>query len=103
MENLNIDKNQPSILLKHQPLQLDIAEQAGISMQISGHTHKAQVFPLNISTHFIFKGYDYGLKFLHKMLVYTSSGVGTWGPPLRVGSDSEIVVFTFTASNSLEK
>ncbi|MDR3519514.1 MAG: metallophosphoesterase [Candidatus Pacebacteria bacterium] len=96
LENLKIDKNKPTILLKHQPLQLDIAEKAGINLQISGHTHKAQVFPLNISTHFIFKGYDYGFRMLKKMAVYTSSGVGTWGPPLRVGSDSEIVVLTFT-------
>lgn len=95
LENLKIDKNKPSILLRHQPLLLNIAAQAGISLQISGHTHKAQVFPLNISTHFIFKGYDYGLRFWDKMIVYTSSGVGTWGPPLRVGSDGEIVVFKF--------
>ena len=93
---LNIDKNKPSILLKHQPFQLDEAANAGISIQISGHTHKAQVFPLNIFTQLIFKGYDYGLKMYDKMIVYTSSGVGTWGPPLRVGSDSEIVVFKFT-------
>ena len=96
LASLNINRNEPSILLKHQPLQLDEAEQAGISFQISGHTHKAQVFPLNIFTELIFKGYDYGLHYFRKMAVYTSSGVGTWGPPLRVGSDSEIVVFTFS-------
>jgi len=94
--SLKINKNEASILLKHQPFQLGEAESAGISMQISGHTHKAQMFPLNIFTHFLFKGYDYGLKMLGNMAVYTSSGVGTWGPPLRVGSDSEIVVFTFS-------
>ena len=51
----------------------------------------------------IFKGYDYGLRFWDKMAVYTSSGVGTWGPPLRVGSDSEIVVITFTTAASPKK
>jgi predicted MPP superfamily phosphohydrolase len=96
LANFNINKNKPSILLKHQPLQLNEAEQAGISLQISGHTHKAQVFPLNFFTSMIFKGYDYGLKMFHNMAVYTSSGVGTWGPPLRVGSNSEIAVFTFS-------
>ena len=95
LSNLNIDKTKPTILLKHQPSQLDVADNAGISFQISGHTHKAQVFPLNIFTHFIFKGYDYGFHMYDKMAVYTSSGVGTWGPPLRVGSDGEIVVFNF--------
>ncbi|MBI3888886.1 metallophosphoesterase [Candidatus Nomurabacteria bacterium] len=96
LANLNINKNEPSILLKHEPFQLDEAARVGISMQISGHTHRAQVFPLNGFTYLIYKGYDYGLHLFGKMSVYTSSGVGTWGPPLRVGSDSEIVVFTFS-------
>jgi len=98
LSNLKIDKNKPAILLKHQSFQLDIASKAGISLQISGHTHRAQIFPLNIFTSLIFKGYDYGLKMWGKMAIYTSSGVGTWGPPLRVGSDSEIVVFEFTGN-----
>jgi len=92
LTSLNMDKAKPSLLLKHQPSQLDIAEKAGISMQISGHTHRAQMFPLNIFSYFIFNGYDYGLNRWGNMLEYTSSGVGTWGPPIRVGSDSEIVV-----------
>lgn len=95
LANLNINKNKTSILLKHQPFQLAEAEKAGVSFQISGHTHRAQMFPLNIFTNLIYKGYDYGLKRYNNMAVYTSSGVGTWGPPLRVGSDSEIVIFNF--------
>ncbi len=92
---LNIDRTKPSIMLKHQPSGLDIAERAGINMQISGHTHKAQMFPLFYLTRLIYKGYDYGLKKFGKMNVYTSSGVGTWGPPMRVGTDGEVVVLEF--------
>src|ERR1035437_271980 len=95
LSSLNIDKSKPSILLKHQPSQLAEAAKAGISFQISGHTHKAQMFPLNIFTSLIYKGYDYGFHKVDKMDVFTSSGVGTWGPPMRVGSDAEIVVFNF--------
>jgi predicted MPP superfamily phosphohydrolase len=95
LSSLNIDKNKPTILLKHQPSQLAEAAKAGISFQISGHTHQAQMFPLDIFTSLIFKGYDYGFHKLNEMSVFTSSGVGTWGPPMRVGSDSEIVVFDF--------
>jgi len=95
LAGLNIDKGEPSILLKHQPSGLDIAAKAGISLQISGHTHRAQIWPLNIFPHLIFKGYEYGLNKYDDMQVYTSSGVGTWGPPMRVGSDSEIVVLEF--------
>ena len=97
LEKFKIDKNRPSILLKHQPSGLDIAEKAGVSLQISGHTHLAQVWPLNILTCLFFKGYDYGFHRWREMAVFTSSGVGTWGPPLRVGSDSEIIVFKFKA------
>ncbi len=98
LSGLNIDRNKASILLKHQPSQLAEAANAGISFQISGHTHKAQILPLNIFTNLVYKGYDYGLKKMNNMNVYTSSGVGTWGPPMRVGSDAEIVVFSFLNS-----
>jgi len=89
-------KNTPTILLKHAPTSLDIAAKAGVDLTISGHTHKAQMFPLNFFTYLIYKGFDYGLNDYGKMQVYTSSGTGTWGPPARVGSISEIVEFTFT-------
>jgi predicted MPP superfamily phosphohydrolase len=95
ISGLRIDPSKPSILLKHQPSQLDIASKAGITLQISGHTHRAQIFPLNFFGEALFKGYDYGLHLKDNMIVYTSSGVGTWGPPMRVGSDSEVVAFIF--------
>ena len=95
LSGLNIDKSRPSILLKHQPSQLDMAEKAGISLQISGHTHRAQIWPFSLITHWIFHGYDYGLNEWGTMKVLSSSGAGTWGPPMRVGTDAEIVVITF--------
>jgi uncharacterized protein len=95
LSGLKINKNTPTILLKHEPSQLDIAEKSGIDMQISGHTHKGQVYPISYVTDLIYKGYDYGQKQYGAMQVFISSGVGTWGPPLRVGSKSEILVFNF--------
>jgi len=95
LTSLNIQKDMPSILLKHTPFHIDIAQEHGIHFQISGHTHRAQVFPANLLTSFVFKGYDYGHKKFKNMDVYTSSGVGTWGPPVRVGSPSEIVLIHF--------
>jgi uncharacterized protein len=95
LNGINIDRNKPSILLKHDPLKLDIAEKAGVSLQVSGHTHRAQLFPLNFLTYLIYRGYDYGLHKFGAMWVYTSDGVGTWGPPARVGTNSEIVLFEF--------
>ncbi|MDR3558394.1 MAG: metallophosphoesterase [Candidatus Pacebacteria bacterium] len=87
--------NIPSILLKHQPDLLDMAESYGVSLQISGHTHRAQMFPLDLITKWIYHGYDYGLRSFKTMQVYTSSGTGTWGPPIRVGTDAEIVKIRF--------
>lgn len=95
LSNLDIDLNSPSILIKHVPSHLDEPAAAGVDLQLSGHTHRAQVFPFAFITSLVYQGYDYGLKFFGGMKVLTTSGVGTWGPPLRVGSGSEIVLITF--------
>ncbi len=95
LARLSIDRAKPSILLKHEPKDLDVAEEAGVSLQLSGHTHRAQIWPLRYIAKLIYKTYVYGLKPHGSMQVNTSSGVGTWGPPLRVGSDSEIVLIEF--------
>ena len=99
LSNLNLDQNMPSILLKHEPKDLDIAVEAGVALQISGHTHKAQMWPLEYIPRLLYKGYCYGLRTYLNMHVYVSSGVGTWGPPMRVGTDSEIVVFTILSDH----
>jgi predicted MPP superfamily phosphohydrolase len=92
---MNIDLKRPSILLKHVPEHLDISEKHGVSFQLSGHTHRGQFFPLGFVTRRIYGGYDYGLKRRGSMWVYTSSGVGTWMSPFRLGTKSEIVEITF--------
>ncbi len=98
LSGLGIDTQKPSILLKHEPKDLTVAQVAGISLQISGHTHLGQLWPLGYAAQLSYKGFAYGLKKLKDMQVYTSSGTGTWGPPMRVGTNGEIVVFTFKAT-----
>jgi uncharacterized protein len=93
---LNIDPHTASILLKHEPKDLAVAEAAGISLQISGHTHRAQLWPLEYIAELSYRGFVYGLHAYKQMQVYTSSGVGTWGPPMRLGTNSEIVVFSLS-------
>jgi len=85
-----IDKNLPSILLDHTPFGLEEAERYGIDLQLSGHTHHGQLFPLNFITSMI---YEVSRGYLRKgnTQYYVTSGVGTWGPPVRLGSDTEIV------------
>ncbi len=87
-----IDPLQPSILLAHQPVNLNVAAQEGVSLQLSGHTHRGQMWPWTLLVKRIFGPFAYGLNRLGPLQVYTSSGAGTWGPPLRVGTRSEIVL-----------
>jgi len=95
LDGLNLDRTQPSILLNHAPTRLPIVEQAGVSLQLSGHTHGGQFIPFTWMTRRIFGPFTSGLHRFGALKVYTSTGAGTWGPPMRVGSAAEIVVFTF--------
>ncbi len=87
-------KENPSILLYHTPFQIDSIAKTGVDLELCGHTHKWQLFPFGIITYFLFRGRDYGLTRIGDYSLYTSSGVGTWWPPMRVGSKSEIVIIT---------
>lgn len=84
-----------SILLQHVPNRLPIVEQAGVSLMLCGHTHGGQVFPFSWITRRAFGKFTYGLQRFGALQVLTSSGVGTWGPPMRVGTHSEVVLLTF--------
>lgn len=96
LEGLPLKNGSPSILLNHVPNRLPLAEQAGVSLQLSGHTHGGgQIFPFNFITRRAFGKFTYGLHRFGAMQVYTSSGAGTWGPPMRVGTHSEIVLLNF--------
>ena len=95
LQSVALDRSKPSILLAHTPSRLAIAEEAGISLQLSGHTHRGQLFPFTWLTRRIFGDYTYGLQRFGKLMAYTSSGAGTWGPPLRVGTQPELVLIRF--------
>jgi len=90
-----VDRNRASILLTHAPDRVSIAEQEGFSLQLSGHTHGGQFFPFTWITSRLYGKFVYGLQRLGNLLVYTSYGAGTWGPPLRVGTKPEIVLLQF--------
>jgi predicted MPP superfamily phosphohydrolase len=95
-----IDPARPSILLAHQPANLRVVEAAGVSLQLSGHTHQGQFWPWNLLVRRIYGCFAYGLHRLGKLQVLTSSGAGTWGPPLRMGTHSEIVHLRFEPEES---
>jgi predicted MPP superfamily phosphohydrolase len=111
-----IDPDKPSILMYHTPTNVvgsrggrakqqtstyispdtdfAFAREHGIDLQLSGHTHEGQFWPFTWAAHRIWKGYDYGLHGIGGFQIYTTRGTGTWGPPIRVGSRSEIVAIT---------
>lgn len=84
------DKQLPLILLDHQPYDLRETEQAGVDLQVSGHTHRGQMWPLNYITGNLFEQ-DWGFLQKGESKFYISCGVGTWGPPIRTSGYSEIV------------
>lgn len=95
LQSLAIDRSRATILLTHAPHHLHVGEAAGISLQLSGHTHGGQYWPFTWITRRIYHAYVHGLNRFGKMLVFTSWGTGTWGPPLRLGTNPEIVLIQF--------
>lgn len=86
----DVDKTLPIIVLNHRPEQLEEAEKEEVDLQLSGHTHKGQLFPGNLVTSYLNEK-DYGYLKKDNFNLIVSSGYGTWGPPIRIGSKSEIV------------
>jgi predicted MPP superfamily phosphohydrolase len=86
------DPHVPSVLLYHSPTQVEAAKAAGINLQLSGHVHQGQLFPLQFVTRLMFGKYYHGLHTEGSYTIYTSSGTGLWGPTMRTGNHPEIVV-----------
>jgi predicted MPP superfamily phosphohydrolase len=102
LRSVGLDRDRASILLTHAPDRPEIAEAAGVSLQLSGHTHLGQFIPWSWMARRMYRQFVYGLSKIGKMKVFTSSGAGTWGPPLRLGSNPEIVMLEFQPMPSLQ-
>ncbi|BBH19078.1 phosphoesterase [Paenibacillus baekrokdamisoli] len=89
----DLDHSLPLILMDHQPSALNEAADSGIDISLSGHTHRGQMAPSHFITRRIFE-LDWGYMRKGMMHVIVSSGYGTWGPPIRIGSRSEIIDIT---------
>lgn len=83
-------KDLPVILMDHTPAMLNEAYENGIALQLSGHTHNGQMFPLNIVTSFFFD-ISYGIKKINGTQFVVTGGAGTWGPGIRIGTRPEVV------------
>lgn len=85
-----VDRAKPLILMDHQPYGLEQAAAAGVDLMLSGHTHRGQMAPNHWITGRLFE-LDWGYLRKGGLHVVVSSGFGSWGPPIRLGSRSEIV------------
>jgi len=94
LENVGYTKELPSILLFHEPKNIALAKNAAIDLQLSGHTHRGQLFPFNFLASLAYKGYSYGLFQEEDFSLIVTSGTGTWGPAMRTLNKSEIVKIT---------
>jgi hypothetical protein len=72
------------------PMQLEEPTEQGVNLQLSGHTHSGQIFPIQFITRRIFEK-DWGLLRKNDFQLIVSSGYGTWGPPVRLGNTPEVV------------
>lgn len=89
----SLDRSKPIIFIDHQPKELDKVSEAGADLDLCGHTHDGQIFPGNLAIHFFWEN---SCGYLQKgnMHNIVTSGVGVWGPNMRVGTDSEICSIT---------
>jgi predicted MPP superfamily phosphohydrolase len=90
-----VDKQYPIILMDHQPFGLHEAVEQGVDLQLSGHTHHGQLWPFNAITSAIYE-LSWGYRKTGQTHFYVSSGVCTWGPPVRLGNTPEIIHLKLT-------
>ena len=85
------------VLLAHQPASYQMAADSGFDLQLSGHTHAGQYFPMTLLIRF-FQRYTHGLNRHESLWVYVNRGTGFWGPPLRTANPAEITLLILTRS-----
>ncbi len=86
-----IDRSRPVLVIEHEPVDFQNLAEAGADLVFSGHTHAGQFFPITQFTH-LFNENNYGLKEVHGLQSVVTSGIGYYGPPIRLGCDSEVMV-----------
>ncbi|QGY44058.1 hypothetical protein GM418_10430 [Maribellus comscasis] len=89
LESLSPDKSKPTLLLHHSPDGIQYASNHGVDLYLAGHTHAGQLFPIKYIAGLIFQ-YNKGLHSFNETKLFVSQGAGTFGPPMRVGTKSEI-------------
>ena len=94
-----LDRDKPIIMIDHQPKELQELADAGVDLDLCGHTHNGQTFPGNFTIKLMWEN-PCGLLIKDNMTNITTSGAGVWGPAMRIGTDSEICSINIQPKNS---
>jgi len=98
IQKLHVNDSRFSILIYHRPIDAKVISKIGINLALTGHTHAGQIFPFNyivgLSQRPLYGFFEY-----NKSYLYVTSGTGTWGPRMRLGTKSEIVLIKIRKSN----
>lgn len=94
-----LDRDKPIIMIDHQPKELQELADAGVDLNLCGHTHDGQTFPGNITIKLMWEN-PCGLLSKDNMTNITTSGAGVWGPAMRIGTDSEICSINIQLKNA---
>ncbi len=95
LKEMNLDETKPSIIINHPPTGLESANESKIDLQVSGHTHNGQMWPMNYIVKSIYGDQTYGLSKYKNLQILTTRGVGTFGPPFRTFNQAEIMLIEF--------
>jgi predicted MPP superfamily phosphohydrolase len=93
IKDLRVEADLTRIVVNHVPVDRAEAKNLGAKLLLSGHTHRGQIFPFSAFVRLLYGPFSYGLEDYEGMMTNTSSGTGTWGPPLRTLFPGEIIKF----------
>lgn len=96
------DKERFSIVLDHQPNEIVTSAKLGVDLHLSGHTHRGQVWPLSLITDAMFDQ-SHGYRKWGDTHAYVMTGISLWGPPFRIGTNSEMVVIDIVSAPMSEE
>jgi len=99
IDEMKYQAKQASILMYHEPKDVSVIKELGINLQLSGHTHGGQMFPFNLVAKLLYRGFAAGLYRLGDFNLLVNVGAGTWGPPLRLATRSEVVLINLVKAS----
>jgi len=89
----------PLILVDHRPTEINKVSETKVDIQLSGHTHNGQMFPINLITRNVYE-LSWGYRKIGNTHFFVTSGIRLWGPPVRTAGKSEIMVIDVTFDNN---